>query len=303
MLVPGRPFSRPPLTNSGGEDSTEEDGAMEMELITFSADDGFTLDGLVTTPAGGSGGRAVLLVHGKLMNFYTGPLRVLPPHLVALGWSCLAMNRRGHDLGGIRNGRETYGGAWDTFADGQSAIAGAMAELRGRGFTKIVLAGHSFGGISAAAYAAAHPGQVAALVLCSAGSGGTEYLSQVSRQGMLAAERHDEVEALARRLVAEGQGDRMIALPGWWYAITATSWVDLAENVPSTVENARRYPGPILAIRGTLEPEAVYPAEAVAAAAGGRARLHLIQGADHFYKGVEGALVTVVREWLRQEIV
>ena len=273
---------------------------MNTELIAFSAGDGFPLDGLVYTPPGGPGERAVLLVHGKVMNFYTGPCRILPPHLVALGWSCLAMNRRGHDLGGIRNGRDSCGGAWETFADSQSDIAGAMAELRRRGSGKIVLAGHSFGGIGAAAYAAAHPAQVAALVLCSAGSGGKEYLPQVSRRGMLAAERHAEVEALARRLVAEGHGDRMIALPGWWYAITAASWVDLAENVPDTVENARRYPGPILTIRGSLEPEEVYPAEAVATAAGGRARLHLIDGADHFYSGVEEAFVAAVREWFRQ---
>ncbi|MHB8770066.1 MAG: alpha/beta hydrolase [Syntrophales bacterium] len=270
---------------------------MDTELITFSAADGFPLDGLVFTPADGPGERAVLLVHGKVMNFYTGPCRILPPHLVALGWSCLAMNRRGHDLGGIRNGRDSYGGAWEIFADSQSDIAGGMTELQRRGFRKIVLAGHSFGGISAAAYAASHPVSVAGLVLCSAGSGGKEYLPQVSRRGMLAAEQHAEVDARARRLVAEGQGDRMIALPGWWYAITAASWVDLAENVPNTVENARRYPGPILTLRGSLEPEEVYPAEAVAAAAGKRARLHLIDGADHFYNGVEEAFVSAVREW------
>ncbi len=273
---------------------------MRTELISFSAVDGYHLDGLVFTPADGPGERAVLLVHGKVMNFYTGPCRILPPHLVALGWSCLAMNRRGHDLGGIRNGRDSYGGAWETFADSQSDIAGAMAELRRRGFRKIVLAGHSFGGIGAAAYAASHPASVAGLVLCSAGSGGKEYLPQCSQRGMLAAEQHAEVDARARRLVAEGQGDRMIALPGWWYAITAASWVDLAENVPLTVDNARRYPGEILVLRGSLEPEEVYPAEAVAAAAGERARLCLIDGGDHFYNGVEPAFVAAVREWFQR---
>ncbi len=48
------------------------------------------------------------------------------------------------------------------------------------------------------------------------------------------------------------------------------------------------------------EPEEVYPAEAVATAAGGRARLHLIDGADHFYSGVEEAFFAAVREWFRQ---
>jgi len=54
---------------------------MRTELITFEASDGFPLDGLVCTPDAGPGNRAALLVHGKVMNFYTGPCRILPPWL------------------------------------------------------------------------------------------------------------------------------------------------------------------------------------------------------------------------------
>ena len=270
---------------------------MRTALVGFQATDGFPLDGLVYTPDVKGGNRAALLVHGKVMNFYTGPGRILPPHLTALGWSCLAMNRRGHDIGGIRNGRDSYGGAWDRFADSQLDIAGGLAELRRRGFSQIVLVGHSFGGICSAAYAGEHPGDVAALALCSTGGGGRNYLRDVSRRGMLAGERHADVDAEARRLVAQGQGDRIIALPGWWYAITAASWLDLSENVPGTVENARRYPGPILAVRGGRESEESYPAGAVATAACGRATLAVIEGGDHFYNGVESEFARVVLDW------
>ncbi len=275
---------------------------MQTELITFRASDGFPLDGVVCTPETPGRGRAALLVHGKVMNFYTGPGRILPPHLAALGWSSLAMNRRGHDLGGIRNGRESHGGAWEKFGDSQLDIAGGIAELGRRGYTKIALIGHSFGGISSAAYAAAHPGEVAALALCSAGAGGRGYLPEVSRRGMLAGERHAEVDTEARRLVAQGRGDQMIGLPGWWYAITAASWVDLSENVPATVESARRYPGPILALRGAGEASGSYPAEAVAAAAGARATLAVIAGGDHFYNGVESAFARTVCDWLEKAV-
>lgn len=275
---------------------------MRTELITFGAADGFSLEGLVYTPDTGAGSRAALIVHGKVLNFYTGPGRTLPPHLTALGWSCLAMNRRGHDLGGIRNSRASYGGAWERFGDSQLDIAGGIAELKRRGFSKIVLIGHSFGGISSAAYAAAHPDEVAALGLCSAGGGGRGYLAQSSRRGMLAGERHAEVDAEARRLVAEGRGDTVIPLPGWWYAITAASWVDLSENVPSTVENASRYPGPILALRGSKEPADAYPAEAVAQAAGERATLAVVPGGDHFYNGVEAEFARTVCDWLANSV-
>lgn len=273
---------------------------MRIELITFPAVDGFPLDGLVYTPDAGPGGRAALLVHGKTMNFYTGPARLLPPRLTALGWSCLAMNRRGHDLGGVRNGRESYGGAWERFEDSQLDIGGGMAELRRRGFRSAALIGHSFGGIATAAYSADHGEEVSALGLCSAGSGGREYLLQCSDRGMLAAGRHAEVDAHARKLVDAGQGDQIIGLPGWWYAITAASWVDLAENVPSTVENARRYPGPVLALRGSMEPPEIYPAEQVAAVAGSRVRLVVLPGSDHFYNGAEDAFTSAVCDWLRQ---
>jgi pimeloyl-ACP methyl ester carboxylesterase len=273
---------------------------MQTELITFSAADGYLLDGLVYTPDAGSNGKAALLVHGKTMNFYTGPGRILPPHLTALGWTCLAMNRRGHDLGGARNAHSSYGGAWELFNDSQLDIGGGVTELRRRGLRTMVLIGHSFGATASAAYAADHAGDVSALVLCSAGRGGRGYLKQSSDRGMGAGSRHAEIDAEARRLVEIGQGDQIIALPGWWYAISAASWVDLSQNVPSTVENARRYPGPILALRGSKEPSNVYPAEEVAEAAGSRAKLVILPGADHFYNGTEADLARAVCDWLKE---
>jgi len=176
------------------------------------------------------------------MNFYTCLGRFLPSALAKLGWTCLAMNRRGHDLGGIRNGRASYGAPGSVLPTASSILPAAW-RAQTRGFRRIVLVGHSFGGITSAAYAADHPGDVTALALCSAGRGGREYLSQVSRAGELARDRHAEVDTEARRLVAQRRGDQMIALPGWWYAITAASWVDLSENVPVTATVRAATPG------------------------------------------------------------
>jgi pimeloyl-ACP methyl ester carboxylesterase len=276
---------------------------VRSELVHFTTSDGVELDGLVHRPEGRSSGLAALLVHGKTMNFYTGLGRLLPVPLAELGITSLAMNRRGHDLGGIRDSRASYGGAWERFADSQLDIAAGMAELRRLGFEQIVLLGHSFGGISAAQYAADHPEEIVALGLLSAGSGGPRYLEQSSRRGMLAADRHAELSAEAARLVAAGRGDQIIPLPGWWYAITAASWLDLEANVPSTVENAGRARCPILALRGALEPPEVYPAEAMASAAGERARLVVLEGSDHFYNDRQAELAEVVCGWLREVVV
>jgi hypothetical protein len=115
---------------------------------------------------------------------------------------------------------------------------------------------------------------------------------------MLAADRHEAIDAEARCLVAEGRGEQMIALPGWWYAITAASWVDLSQNVPLTVEKVRHYPGPVLALRGGNEAAQLYPAEAAALAAGANGTRAVISGADHFYNRAENAFSLVVSEWL-----
>jgi pimeloyl-ACP methyl ester carboxylesterase len=275
---------------------------VRSELVHFTTSDGVELDGLVHRPDGPNG-LAALLVHGKTMNFYTGLGRILPRPLAELGITSLAVNRRGHDLGGIRDSRASYGGAWERFGDSQLDIAAGMAELRGLGFERIVLLGHSFGGISSAQYAADHPEEVVALGLLSAGSGGPRYLEQSSRRGMLAGERHAEVAAEAARLVAAGRADQIIPLQGWWYAITAASWLDLEANVPSTVENAGRTRCPVLALRGELEPEEIYPAEAMARAAAPRARLVVLEGSDHFYNDRQEALAKAVCDRQRAVVV
>jgi pimeloyl-ACP methyl ester carboxylesterase len=275
---------------------------MQLELMTFKTSDGVDLDALLYRPDGDTGDLAALLVHGKTMNFYTGPGRILPSYLAEMGVPSLAMNRRGHDLGSIRNGRGAYGGSWETFGDSQLDIAAGLAELRRRGYRRLVLMGHSFGGIAAATYAGDHPEEIVALGLLSAGSGGPEYLVQASRSGMLAGERHEEAAAEARRLVAEERGRQLIAVPGWWYAISAESFLDLGQNVPFAVDGIRRTTCPVLALRGTKEPPAVYPAEAFAEAAGPRATLALVEGADHFYNGVEPALAEAVCSWLRRVV-
>lgn len=275
---------------------------MRTELTTFPAADGYQLDGLVYEQGQERRNLAALLVHGKTMNFYTGPARILPPYLVDLGLGCLAMNRRGHDLGGIRDSRASYGGAWERFADSQLDLAGGFTELRRRGYRRFVLIGHSFGGIVAAAYAAAHPRDIAALGLCSAGAGGPDYLVQSSSRGMLAGERHAEVAAEAHRLVEAGQGQALLPVPGWWYAISAASFVDLERNVPPVVDNVRRTSCPILSLRGSEEPPAYYPAEEAAAAAGPRGRLVVLDGADHFYNGRERELAQAVCAWLAEVV-
>jgi len=270
---------------------------MIAELMTFRTPDGVALDGVWYRPEGGARAvTAVLLVHGKARNFYTGPSRFLAPHIVARGFATLAINRRGHDVIYAQPGhREAGGAAWEVFSDSQQDILGAVNWLAGQGYPRVALVGHSFGGVACAYFTAEHPDRVPAMALCSAAAGGPAYLEIVSRQGWLAGEGLPALLERAQELRAAGRGEELLHAPRWWWAISARSALEL--NVPSLVEAAGRTRCPILAIRGSLEPVDAYPIERVRDAADGRA-VTAIVGGDHYYAGHEKEAGEVVADWL-----
>jgi len=90
---------------------------MRTELVSIPTDT-LPLDGAFYEPNGGATAGGVLLFHGNTMNFYVGAPRFLPPALTALGFACLAFNRRGHDILSIRNSRAAEGAAFQTTAEG-----------------------------------------------------------------------------------------------------------------------------------------------------------------------------------------
>ena len=78
---------------------------------------------------------AVLLFHGNTMNFYTGAPRFLPPALTDLGFTCLAFNRRGHDILAIRDSRAAEGAAFQTYEEAieDNRLAAAWLAVKGNG--------------------------------------------------------------------------------------------------------------------------------------------------------------------------
>src|SRR3954454_22256418 len=84
---------------------------MRTELVTIDTDT-LPMDGAFYEPDEGASAGGVLLFHGNTMNFYVGAPRFLPPALTALGFACLAFNRRGHDILSIRNSRAAEGAAF-----------------------------------------------------------------------------------------------------------------------------------------------------------------------------------------------
>jgi pimeloyl-ACP methyl ester carboxylesterase len=271
---------------------------MHTELVTIETDT-LPLDGALYQPDGGGTTGAVLLFHGNTMNFYVGAPRFLPPALTALGFACLAFNRRGHDILSIRNSRAAEGAAFQTTAEGIADNRYAARWMAARGFPHPVVIGHSNGGMLAVQHVADHP-ETPALVLLSAHTGGTGQVENASRAGLMAGDRLDEITAQARAMVADGRGRDLLLMPSWWYVASAESFLDRLASMPAIVDLAPRITCPVLFIRGDQESPDTYPAEKFQARAGSRCDVEVVPDCDHFYVGREARVTEIVVSWLKE---
>ena len=271
---------------------------MRLELVSI-ATPTEPLDGLLYEPDGGAAAGGVLLFHGNTMNFFVGALRFLPPALTRLGFACLAFNRRGHDVLSTRNSRKAEGGAFQTTAQALEDNRIAARWLAARGHPQPVVIGHSNGGMLGVQHAIDHPG-TRALVLLSAGRGGPTSVESGGSEGLLAGSRFEEISSRARTLLAEGRGGELMLVPGWWYAITAASFVDRLTTVPDTIALAPRVACPILCIRGDRESAERYPTEEFRRAAKAPCDVAIIRDCDHFYNGRESEVIAAVTAWLQR---
>jgi pimeloyl-ACP methyl ester carboxylesterase len=268
---------------------------MRTELISI-ATNTLPLDGAFYLPEA-EPSVAVILFHGNTMNFYVGAPRFLPPVLTRLGFACLAFNRRGHDILSIRDSRSAEGAAFQLTKEGIEDNNYAARWLAERGFSCPVVIGHSNGGMLAVKHVSDHP-ETPAMVLLSAHGGGRDGVQRTSRAGMLAGDRLDEITAQARALVAAGRGRELMLVPGWWYVISAESFLDRMTEMPDVLQLAPTIHCPTLFIRGDEENPETYPAERFKERAGGPCDVEIVPNCNHFYVGREARICKVVSGWL-----
>jgi pimeloyl-ACP methyl ester carboxylesterase len=270
---------------------------MRAELVSI-ATDAAPLDGLYYEPQGGRTKGAALLFHGNTMNFYMGPMRFLPPALAAMELAVLAFNRRGHDILSTRSSRVAEGGAFQTAAEGIEDNRLAARWLAARGFDAPAVIGHSNGGMLAVRHVADHP-RTPGLVLLSAHGGGKDIVRKGAKSGLMVGDRVEEFAARARGMVKEGRGRELMLMPGWWYAISAESFLDRLTETPDALALAPQVKCPSLFVRGDKEPREQYPAEEFRARSGGPCTVEIVPDCDHFYNGREDAVGALVAAWLR----
>jgi pimeloyl-ACP methyl ester carboxylesterase len=272
---------------------------MRTKLVSIPTDTQ-ALDGAFYEPDGGARAGAVLYFHGNTMNFYVGAARFLPPALTRLGYAFLAFNRRGHDILSTFNSRIAVGGAFQSTAEALADNRYAAKWLAERGFAYPVVMGHSNGGMLATQHVIDYPG-TPALVLLSAGRGGARTVSGGTEK-LFAGDLQNELTEQARALVAAGRGRELMFMPGWWYVISAESFLDRLVTVPDTIALAPRIRCPVLCIRGDREDRDRYPAEEFQAAAGGSCEVEIVPDCDHFYNGREQAIQAIVSTWLERTL-
>lgn len=273
---------------------------MRTELVTIETNTEQPLDGAWYEPDGGATAGAVMLCHGNTMNFYVGAPRFLPPALTELGYACLSFNRRGHDILSNRNSRAVEGAAFQTTGEAIEDNEFAAEWMAEKGHNAPIVIGHSNGGFLGVQHVARHP-ETPALILLSAHAGGKVQENLASTTKLLGGAQTPEFKILAQEMVDDGRGDDLMLLPGWWYVITANSYVDRMSSMPSTVETAAHISCPTLFIRGDQEIPAAYPAEDYAAKAGGPVDVEIVENCDHYYKGREDEIIKLVVAWLRDQ--
>jgi pimeloyl-ACP methyl ester carboxylesterase len=269
---------------------------MRTELVSIATDTA-PIDGAFYLPDAGRISQAAMLFHGNTMNFYTGAPRFLPPTLTQLGFACLAFNRRGHDILTIRNDFVAEGAAFQLTRDGIADNNFAASWMATRGFPHPVVIGHSNGGMLGVQHVHDHP-ETPALILLSAHRGGRTAREAQLKRGFLAGNKVDNVMAHAEALIAAGRGRELMLLPGWWFVLSAESYVDRMTQMPDILELAPTIKCPVLYIRGDQESSAAIPAEDFQRRAGGRCDVAVIPDCDHFYNGREAAVCDIVKAWL-----
>jgi pimeloyl-ACP methyl ester carboxylesterase len=272
---------------------------MRTTLVSI-ATDTVALDGAWYEPEGAAAG-AALLFHGNTMNFYHGAPRFLPPVLTRMGFACLAFNRRGHDILGIRDSRAAEGAAFQSYAQALQDNRFAAQWLAARGFPDPVIIGHSNGGTLAVRHVADHP-RTPALVLLSAHCGGKEMVPRASKAGLLARDRLQNITQQAESMIRAGRGRELLLLPGWWYVTSADSFLDALTNCPDILALAPHIACPVLYVRGDREPVDLYPAEEFARRACGPCTVGIVPQCEHFYAGREDTVSKIVCSWLANAI-
>jgi dienelactone hydrolase len=279
------------------------------EIVYAQSEDGVPSAGVLFAASKDSArSTAVIWIHGWGVNFYQPSYVKVGRALAQLGYTCVSVNTRMHDVGfniGDRNGKRVRGGGyWGVTSEEGRDIAAWINFASQRGFKHVVLVGHSAGWSEVRRYQAEkHDQRVVGLISASGGF-------------WASTEKPDEqLLAQATRLVADGHGDELLRLPNRSFAsyISAATFLDNWTTPPELKDffgletpnpAVTRIRCPILAFFGTRDDVGTQKdldllKSCIKRQPSGPSRVDtiLIQNADHMYTGQESQVAQRIAEW------
>jgi pimeloyl-ACP methyl ester carboxylesterase len=269
------------------------------DLVSIRTDDGILLYGAFFGSSK-TGSMAVLLVHGGWGNFYTGLGRFLPGALAAAGVACLSLNNRGHDYGTVSDGEPCIGLMREQFEDCPKDVAAGLSFLKKKGYSRIVLIGHSYGSAKIAYSQKIEPDpHVEGLILCSPAA-----LMQDVWKHYLDIP-YDEAVRETRRLVYEGQGERIVVFRRLGLMpIVCTARTFLSVWGPDSAQDLRAFIGELTKplLLTICEGDRIcmkYTRAVYEHTLGTQDRqFRVLRGGDHYYIGAEGELEKTICGWI-----
>lgn len=252
--------------------------------------------------AGAPDAPCLVHVHGKGGNAVSGPSRFLPQLLhdvahLAVNMRCrdLAYTRYDIPLRDFTSGDPSVGGGyWEDLDEGRDDVTAAVATARARGHSRVVVVGHSSGGFYAGMVADQLDEHEAVVLL----SPITDNRRALKWWFPDADERAAALKR-ARSLVAAGDGATLLPLSRWYWAISAASLVQRADEPegiwPQTLAAAHV---PVLLLAGGDESRAADWRHMAEELPNGRGHSAIIDGADHFYVGREDKVAEAVRSFV-----
>lgn len=282
---------------------------MLVDLVRTTASDGMRLDGALhaaTAPAGSVD--LALCLHGVQSNFYGSSLiESLVTPLTARGVAVLRVNTRGHDgiaAATVADRRRWQGAAFEIVDECRYDVLGWLAWARQHGYERVLLVGHSLGGIKCL-YAAAHEALADVVGIAAISPPRLSYAH--FREGF-DNDKFFESLATAESFYQSGKPDALFqAKFPFPLFITASGYLDKygSRERYNFMKFLPKIAVPVLFVYGSKELSGSAAFSGIVEAIGQaisptqRVEVRTVEGADHVYTGRHAALGEVLDRWLQ----
>ncbi|MBI5167531.1 MAG: alpha/beta fold hydrolase [candidate division NC10 bacterium] len=267
---------------------------VKTELVSIFTSDGVRLDGAFYTPekAPIKPRVGILFIHGYAGNFYTSVQAFLPKAMAERGYPSLAINTRDHDKGPKTS----------LFEQSRLDIEVMVKFLRDKGYSEVVLVGHSMGTNRVLFYQAEAQDPYVKAVVWLAGPGNLfEWNARVFGRAKAEADLKEAIH-----LLEIGRGDELMLVdlgPLGKALYTPRHLVGLRGPATKSdpFQNVARVHRPLLIVQGTadrLVDIRVAQQLEEKATKSSKVDLVFIEGADHQFTRHQEKLIKTLYNWL-----